>query len=564
MNIKKLGLLVGLCVTLSSYAHAKNNEEVIYSDPKLEIFNVQIIGPNGVVGESSKTHNFIPRKALFPNRKFLNPNDRAAKEQQTQLATDGGFFFNYEFPSEIDFSKEGEKKIVKSADKLWTIASTTKSPEVTIHQQLASIFRKNLRCFPKGKLQFLNGCLLTLPTPEQAKAEDPKIANQLNKQNGVTPAEYAYALNICPHGVCKQKIVKRDLPKVAKDDQIKEENKIELSVEPINTVEYYKPENINKNIDVDREELAPTATINLVDNTNLQQEEDNTKNTSIEIPQLQRANKQQLPQAIVSQPKPNLNDNVVAKGASLTFSSKDQTVKAKDKQGQVLGEVVQNYDDQIEKIKHQLNQASRSNASGNSEETTKEIQALRAELSELKQIMRENATRPIEIKQVEAESKLSFFEVFFIGLILVLGGVAGYLFYKTKILHKDLADFDDHDLETDLPKSPKKPQKATETPSATSTETNIQEKPEEQEDQDLLVVNKVKEDNTEALVAESKAKIDDQKRKQEDIVNKSENIVDAIIGDQNDHVEKVDLFDSDVVEQNFADDHKVEKIDLND
>ena len=44
-------LLAGL--TLAASAQSRNDEKNTYTDPKLEIFNVQIVGPSGVVGQRS-------------------------------------------------------------------------------------------------------------------------------------------------------------------------------------------------------------------------------------------------------------------------------------------------------------------------------------------------------------------------------------------------------------------------------------------------------------------------------------------------------------------------------
>ena len=74
-------LLAGL--TLAASAQSRNDEKNTYTDPKLEIFNVQIVGPSGVVGESTKSHSFISRTVVFPNRKFLNPNEQNGTDPET-------------------------------------------------------------------------------------------------------------------------------------------------------------------------------------------------------------------------------------------------------------------------------------------------------------------------------------------------------------------------------------------------------------------------------------------------------------------------------------------------
>ena len=81
------------------------------------------------------------------------------------------------------------------------------------------------------------------------------------------------------------------------------------------------------------------------------------------------------------------------------------------------------------------------------------------------------------------------------------------------------------------------------------------------DDQSLLIVNQIGEDNTEQVIAEARAKIEDQQRKQEDIVNKNENIVDSMMFGQNSTVESVDVFDTELVQQDFSS-HTVEKVDL--
>ena len=114
MVIKKFGLpalwTLAACLLFAADAQSRSAEKVVYTDPKLEVFNVQIIGPNGVVGETSKAHRFIPRNEVFPNRKFLNPND-ANSPNGIAPNISGGFFFDYEFPGNIDFSRQGDKKL---------------------------------------------------------------------------------------------------------------------------------------------------------------------------------------------------------------------------------------------------------------------------------------------------------------------------------------------------------------------------------------------------------------------------------------------------------------------
>jgi hypothetical protein len=557
-------LLAGL--TLAASAQSRNDEKNTYTDPKLEIFNVQIVGPSGVVGESTKSHSFIPRTVVFPNRKFLNPNEQNGTDPEA-LKISGGFFFDYEFPGDVDFSRHGEKRIVKSTDNLWTVASATKDEHVTIHQQLAAIFRKNLRCFPKGKLQFLNGCLLDLPTVEQARAEDQKIGNQLNKQGGVALSEYTYALNTCIYGVCRQQQLKKESAAASDEKKPETEHKIELETASSGGVEYYKPEKTSTSKDQISETLAPSATINLVDNTAVEQEEvQNDGGYSRD--ENSRGSRRQ-------NPEPPVSDNVVAKGSSLTFSSRDQTVRATNKKGEVLSEVVQNYDEQLERLKQKLNQSSESSRGG-SAETQRELQALRAELSELKQLMRENATRPIEIRQLESKSETSVLEYILITILLVICGAGGFWwFYKTMVLDKIVEDRP-NDLLDDYEEKPrrrrqevKKQREPSDVDSAASVKTEVRESADGQDagleddddDQSLLIVNQIGEDNTEQVIAEARAKIEDQQRKQEDIVNKNENIVDSMMFGQNSTVESVDVFDTELVQQDFSS-HTVEKVDL--
>ena len=82
-------------------------------------------------------------------------------------------------------------------------------------------------------------------------------------------------------------------------------------------------------------------------------------------------------------------------------------------------------------------------------------------------------------------------------------------------------------------------------------------------DEDLLLVNQLREDDTAEVIAEAKARIEDQKRKQEDVVRNQENIVETLVPDagDNSNIASVDIFETEVVDQNFAE-HTVEKIDI--
>jgi len=594
--IKKFGLpalwTLAACLLFAADAQSHSAEKVVYTDPKLEVFNVQIIGPNGVVGETSKAHRFIPRNEVFPNRKFLNPND-ANSPNGIAPNISGGFFFDYEFPGNIDFSRQGDKKLVKSTDSLWGVAAATKDANVTIHQQLAAIYRKNLRCFPKGKLQFLNGCMLSLPTPEQAKAEDQNIGSQLNKQNGVALSEYTFALNSCLYGVCRQQVIVKENSSAKKDDAKEIANKLEFENKPAGRVEYYKPEKKSSSSATADDYIAPDATINLVDNTKKEEGSDDAG----------QYDSQPLPSS-VDLHNSDLEKNVVAKGPSLSFSGKNQTVKATNKKGEVLSEVVQNYDEQIDRLKQKLQQDSRKNSGAGSAETNRELQALRAELAELKQIMRDNATRPIEIKQQESGSEIGFWGYLMIAVFLILAGIAGFsLFYKIMVLDKinESADLDSLDMpvkkhkkkkskkkkvrkaaeddyedseqesyssdEDELELSGKKKKAAADETLEDSEDTDDDPASDDDDtgdsDEDLLLVNQLREDDTAEVIAEAKARIEDQKRKQEDVVRNQENIVETLVPDagDNSNIASVDIFETEVVDQNFAE-HTVEKIDI--
>jgi len=84
---------------------------------------------------------------------------------------------------------------VKNGELFWNFASRTldKSSGANINQQLAAVFRKNIRCFPNGRYTISEAkeCrTLVLPTKEQVLAEDKDNAARMLRSEGITQKEW--------------------------------------------------------------------------------------------------------------------------------------------------------------------------------------------------------------------------------------------------------------------------------------------------------------------------------------------------------------------------------------
>ena len=87
-----------------------------------------------------------------------------------------------------DSASAGVYGPVKNNDTLWSIAQQVRpSSQVSVHQTMLAIYRKNPQAFAGGKLNGLyRGARLTLPTQEQIRAESEAQAQQLMRNGRMT------------------------------------------------------------------------------------------------------------------------------------------------------------------------------------------------------------------------------------------------------------------------------------------------------------------------------------------------------------------------------------------
>ena len=87
-----------------------------------------------------------------------------------------------------DSASAGVYGPVKNNDTLWSIAQQVRpSSQVSVHQTMLAIYRKNPQAFAGGKLNGLyRGARLTLPTQEQIRAESDAQAQQLMRNGRLT------------------------------------------------------------------------------------------------------------------------------------------------------------------------------------------------------------------------------------------------------------------------------------------------------------------------------------------------------------------------------------------
>ena len=87
-----------------------------------------------------------------------------------------------------DSASAGVYGPVKNNDTLWSIAQQVRpSSQVSVHQTMLAIYRKNPQAFAGGKLNGLyRGARLTLPTQEQIRAESGAQAQQLMRDGRLT------------------------------------------------------------------------------------------------------------------------------------------------------------------------------------------------------------------------------------------------------------------------------------------------------------------------------------------------------------------------------------------
>lgn len=345
-------------IAAATQANAINSAEIegvnnAAPQDKLNTFSVEIRGPGGkkVMRDGERPSSpVIPEERLNPNAKKGSGSSHVAEASRDIPMT--GFFYQ-EFPALLDMSADGDTLTFRSGDTTWNLANRTKSDGVTVNQQIAAIFRKNLKCFNAGSLNIRAGCAVHLPTPEQAKHESKKLADQLAKNNGVAKSEYDYALKNCPNGVCSAKIA--DLPDNKKTDVSKnkqaQDAKIVLGGENQDSGVIYAKQNGEKLQGGQATEVNPVSSLKLTDADGHEVSGHQTLIVASQGAKHDEAPSLMLPDNGKSGAK---SDERVASGSKLHFSEKTGMVQGIDAKGEIVSEVSHKFDTKFNDIDRRM------------------------------------------------------------------------------------------------------------------------------------------------------------------------------------------------------------------
>ena len=407
----------------------------------LETFSVEIRGPGGKRIESDVTP--VKRPVISYERLGIKPKAKTSPSSQgsnTESVNKVSFlgFFDYKFPEGYNISDNAGTVDLKSGETLWNLALRTKIKDssVSVNQQAAAIYRRNLSCFPNGRLFARSGCIVTLPTPEQSRMEDLKLARNLISHNGVPLEEYRYALAHCSSGICG--IPSPEVKKAASgsgttNPSSKVNEKISLSTSSENGgtgVIYYTPEKTKpaekKN---EGKEIQAQESFVLLDD---------------------RGRQLTLDQVAKLEKKDTLPGEGRASGATLTFSMDDGTVKALNAKGEIISEVSQKYDGMLQDMRDQVSGNSNELMAARSEnaELKQQIGEVKQELSELKELLKQQKKEQGETKSENEFSTTPVVITSVLSLLFILGLL--YLIYlKRNKYRKEIEDETAEDLEDD-------------------------------------------------------------------------------------------------------------------
>ena len=320
--LKPAVMLLSLALGAGAAAIDSNDIEVVNAGrSSMEVFSVEIRGPGGQrytdQNAEGTRHHTIPNSRLHPPRR--NGNQGSASAASSGKSGNIGFFTYNKFPADYNVNKTLTTLSLEPRETVFDLAERTKDVKVSKNQQVASIFRKNIKCFNNGSLDsVVPGCIFKIPSASQAAAEDRDLAKKLLAQRGVSRSEFQYALTNCPSGVCgvplsegAQTAVSEDKKQDAKPAQ---PNTITLDKGDKDAgVHYYQGDRKDDTEKEKGREVKPEETVLLID--------DRGQKTTIE--------------EINSQSKPDAK--TTTSGASLSFSG--DTVAGRNSKGEIIDEV---------------------------------------------------------------------------------------------------------------------------------------------------------------------------------------------------------------------------------
>lgn len=181
---RKILLSIGLAAICASFQSSASED----------YYSVEIKGPDGVsVPSVTGSHRPIQPKVNVVQRK-VDPKKEMVRGYAPVPGSDSAFS-SFKYPKGVDAEASAGTAEVKKGELFWTFASRTldKSSGANINQQLAAIFRKNIKCFPDGRYTISESSecrTLALPTKEQALAENSADAARMLHNNGITKKEW--------------------------------------------------------------------------------------------------------------------------------------------------------------------------------------------------------------------------------------------------------------------------------------------------------------------------------------------------------------------------------------
>ncbi len=439
---KPLALVIAAAAFLPAVPWAITSDDIDATSTRrsssLEPFYVEIRAEGG---KQIEDHDTKVKPHAIPNSR-LNHNSSASSGVNSSKASQKDIgFFTYKFPDDYNVNKTADSRPLKPGESLHRLASDTKDISVSVNQQMASIFRKNIKCFTNGRLSGLQkGCIIKLPYPNQAIAEDPALARALYANGGVGIDEYRYAMANCPSGVCgmpsSDKVPTADTTTVATTDK-KEQQGLTLDNDKKDPgVTYYQTdkdkEKKQENASAKGTEVAPVSTIYLTDQNgqNLTQEEFMKEH---------------------AKPNSNVSGKTSATGSSLSFSG--DTVAAQNAKGEVIEEVSKKFDSKFDDINSRFDTSNSdiSKLNRELEDLKKQLAAQEQrnseQLAKIASLLEEKKTE-VEAVQSEDGVPLSLVATVATIVLLILLVVSFFTYRMRNKFRKEMAsEVDDDELD---------------------------------------------------------------------------------------------------------------------
>ncbi len=417
-----------ICMAICAGAAAINSNDIETGTSSrgasIETFYVEIKGPGGQVYTDPKAesgrHHTIPANRLHPRRR----GDQNGQSARPSARSENIGFFTYSgFPADYNVNKTAATLPLEPGQTIFDLARKTKDVKVSVNQQVASIFRKNLKCFNDGSLDsVVPGCMFKIPSAQQAAAEDKELAKKLYAQRGVSKSEFQYAKTNCPSGLCGQPSTDRadtSVPDESKQETAKvQQNTLTLENDSKDAgVHYYQGDKKQDDGSDRGKEVKPTeTTVILVD--------DHGNKTT--------------PEELVAANQRKVSDKTTTSGASLSFNG--DNVAGKNSKGEIIDEVSKEVSKEVSRrMDGKFDDINSRIATSNSDisNISREVSELRAQNAALMQQMsRLNdllEKRENETSEVKAESEVPLSLIAGAGIIImILLIIVTYLSFRVR------------------------------------------------------------------------------------------------------------------------------------